>query len=142
MGRRLPIRLSESRAPLTPGSSPLDTARAGQVTFGFLNLFAAIVLAALAVPLVKWLVVHGGELGLSNPGAISYCNILFVGNFLAGALILLHTRPQQMIRELRSSDIRARLLLVASIVVGGALVPVVMYLAPPDNVPYPTLALA
>lgn len=98
-------------------------------TKGFLNLFLAILLAALATPLVKWLVVHGGEFGLLDPGAISYCNVLFVGNALAGALILFYTRPGKMIGEIRSCDLRARFTLISAIVVGGALVPVAMYYA-------------
>ena len=99
------------------------------MSLGLYNLFAAILLAALAAPLVKWLVVHGGALGLSNPGAISYCNVLFVGNTLAGALLLLHTRPRRIVAELRACSPRAWVILIANIALGGALVPVVMYLA-------------
>jgi len=47
-------------------------------TLEYVNLIFAIVLAALATPIVKWLVVHGGKLGISNPNAISFCNIISV----------------------------------------------------------------
>ena len=55
----------------------------------FANMLAAIILAALATPVVKWLVVHGGKVGISNPDAISFCNILFIGNFLSGIVVVL-----------------------------------------------------
>lgn len=96
---------------------------------GYLNLFLAVFLAALATPVVKWLVEHGGRLGLSNPGAISYCNVLFVGNLLAGAVVLFHTSPRRMLAELRRCRTACKLYLAASIAVAGALVPVAMYYA-------------
>jgi len=57
-------------------------------TLEYVNLILAIILAALATPVVKWLVVHGGKLGIANPNAISFCNILFVGNICSGLVVL------------------------------------------------------
>jgi drug/metabolite transporter (DMT)-like permease len=60
---------------------------AGKVPGQLLFLALAITLFSLASPLIKWLIRHGGELGLSHPGAISFCNVLFVGNLAAGLLV-------------------------------------------------------
>jgi drug/metabolite transporter (DMT)-like permease len=45
-------------------------------------------LFALGPALIKLLALRGGAFGLSNPGAVSFCNVLFVGNFCAGLVTL------------------------------------------------------
>ena len=76
----------------------------------FLILAASVVLTALGSPLVKWLVENGGELGLRSPGAISFCNVLFVGNFCAGLLVLTLYGARTIFAELWQLDGRGRML--------------------------------
>lgn len=52
----------------------------------FLGL--ATLLFALGPALIKALTLKGGVLGLQNPGAVSFCNVLFVGNSCAGLVTL------------------------------------------------------
>ncbi len=61
-----------------------------RVSLRYGNLVLTIILAALATPIVKRLVMHGGKLGLSNPNAISFCNILFGGNLCSGDVVLIY----------------------------------------------------
>lgn len=46
------------------------------------------VLFALGPALIKLLTQRGGAFGLRNPGSVSFCNVLFVGNFCAGLVTL------------------------------------------------------
>ena len=48
------------------------------------SLVLALTLFALSTPVLRWLIMNGGALGLKSPGAISFCNVLFVGNLCAG----------------------------------------------------------
>jgi len=52
------------------------------------SLWSGTVLFALGPAILKLLTTMGGAFGFSNPGAISFCNVLFVGNFCAGVVTL------------------------------------------------------
>ena len=78
---------------------------------GHVILLVGVALLALSASLVKYLVRHGGELGLTEPGAISFCNVLFLGNLLGGLLILLRVSPRRLLAELKGVPLRARGLL-------------------------------
>jgi len=95
----------------------------------YINLILAIVLAALATPVVKWLVVHGGKLGISNPNAISFCNILFVGNLCSGAVVLATFRWQDIWRQLSGLDARTTLFLSGNLLLGTVFAPILLYTA-------------
>jgi len=41
----------------------------------------------------------GGKLGLRMPGAVSFCNVLFVGNVCAGLVTLALSGPRRTLRE-------------------------------------------
>ncbi len=82
-------------------------------TLEYVNLILAIVLAALATPIVKWLLVHGGKLGISNPNAISFCNILFVGNICSGIVVLATFGWGRLWLQLKRLDARTSQLLAA-----------------------------
>jgi len=95
----------------------------------YTNLFLAIVLAALATPIVKWLVVHGGKLGISNPNAISFCNILFVGNICSGIVVLATFGWGRLWLQLKRLDARTNQLLAGNILVGTVIAPILLYTA-------------
>jgi drug/metabolite transporter (DMT)-like permease len=96
---------------------------------GHIDLFVTVVLAGLSAPLIKWLILHGGKLGLSRPGAISFCNVLFVGNFCAGLVILAASKWNDIKLDLVKSRPRTRALLTGAILVGGVIAPTVLYYA-------------
>ncbi len=56
---------------------------------GALQLIISRVFAGLTRPALKWLIQEGGPLGLQHPNAISFCNVLFVGNICASVVPLL-----------------------------------------------------
>lgn len=64
-------------------------------------LILATMLFALGPAVLKLLTTRGAVLGLSA-GGISFCNVLFVGNFCAGLVTLLFTGPAAIARELCS----------------------------------------
>ncbi len=95
----------------------------------YTNLFLAIVLAALATPIVKWLLVHGGKLGISNPNAISFCNILFVGNICSGIVVLATFGWGRLWLQLKRLDARTSLLLAGNSLIGTIVAPILLYTA-------------
>ncbi len=48
-------------------------------------LICSVALFALASPLIKWLMTQGARDGLVQVDAISFCNVLFVGNLMASS---------------------------------------------------------
>ncbi|MEM9702345.1 MAG: DMT family transporter [Planctomycetota bacterium] len=58
-------------------------------------LAVAIVLFALGTPLIKALVEKGGSSGSVAIHAISYCNVLFVGNVCAAGIVLVGFGPKR-----------------------------------------------
>lgn len=74
-------------------------------------MFLAYLLFAMGSPVVKLLVERGGEFGLAHPHAISFCNVLFVGNFCAGILVALTYGPRQLWQGLKQQKQRLALLL-------------------------------
>ncbi len=98
-------------------------------TLEYANLILAVILAALATPVVKWLVVHGGKLGIANPNAISFCNILFVGNICSGAVVLATFGWRRIWHELRELDSRTNLLLAGNLLIGTVVAPILLYTA-------------
>ena len=65
-------------------------------------LAVGTLLFALAPPVLKLLTSMGHRLGLEMPSAISFCNVLFVGNFCAGLVTLFYGGPRKIWNELRS----------------------------------------
>ncbi len=51
-------------------------------------LWLGTLLFALGPAILKLLTTMGGRFSIANPGAISFCNVLFVGNFCAGLVTL------------------------------------------------------
>ena len=68
-----------------------------------LILALAILLFAMGSPVIKWLLVHGGGTGIVSTNAISFCNVLFVGNFCAGIAAFLMFGPRRVVRDVKKS---------------------------------------
>ena len=68
-------------------------------------MILAYALFALGSPAVKYLVTQGGELGLSHPEAISFCNVLFVGNLCAGLILLAVFGGRTILEGLKTSGL-------------------------------------
>ena len=66
-----------------------------------LRLLSATILFALGPTLLKVLSTRGDELGLAA-GGISFCNVLFVGNFCAGVTVAVLTGTRRIANELRT----------------------------------------
>ena len=84
-------------------------------------LLLSIALFALASPVIKWLMTQGGEAGVVRPGAISFCNVLFVGNLCAGVLTAVMFNPRRIWKDLGSIRGRTIWLAVASILLAIAI---------------------
>lgn len=64
------------------------------------SLILSIALFALASPVIKWLITQGGQAGVVQAGAISFCNVLFVGNFCAGVLTGVMFNPRRIWKDI------------------------------------------
>ncbi len=80
-------------------------------------LFSATALFALGPALLKLLTTMGGSLGVRYPGAISFCNVLFVGNLCAGLTMVIFHGAGKLATELaRQSKKTIGLLLLGALV--------------------------
>jgi drug/metabolite transporter (DMT)-like permease len=89
-----------------------------------LSIIVALVCFSLASPVVKLLSQRGGELG----GAITFCNLLFIGNLCAGVIVLVSFGARGILKEIRGFSARQRLVLAVSVVI-AALYPGLIYTA-------------
>lgn len=80
----------------------------------FIFLGIATILFALASPMIKLLVQQGGIDGLQYNRAVSFCNVLFVGNLCAGLIVLFVFKPRPILADLRKTDRRTQMLLCLS----------------------------
>ena len=80
-------------------------------------LWTGTILFALGPAILKLLTTMGGRFGVTNPGAISFCNVLFVGNFCAGLVTLLVYGARPILEELRDLSRRTKLALLLGSVV-------------------------
>lgn len=81
-------------------------------------LIVSLALFAAGNSVVKWLIREGGKVGLTAPGAISFCNLLFVGNLCGATLALLLGGPRAILRELGATTWHVRRRLLFDIVLG------------------------
>ncbi|MGD1848973.1 MAG: DMT family transporter [Salibacteraceae bacterium] len=89
-----------------------------------ISILVALVCFALASPVVKLLGETGGEVG----NAISFCNLLFIGNLLAGIMVLVSFGAKGIVKELVSFKPKQYLILLVCIVI-AALYPGLIYTA-------------
>ncbi|MFK7934543.1 MAG: DMT family transporter [Saprospiraceae bacterium] len=82
--------------------------------YALLLLVVATILFALASPLIKLLVQQGGINGLQYNRAVSFCNVLFIGNLCAGIIVLIVFKPRSIATEMRKTDRKTKLLLCLS----------------------------
>lgn len=64
--------------------------------------------------MIKLLVQQGGVNGLQYTRAVSFCNVLFIGNLCAGIIVLIVFKPQRIATEMRKTDRKTQLLLCLS----------------------------
>ena len=64
------------------------------------SLLIAIILSGLGTPILKALVDRGGHDGDLFSDAISYCNVLFVGNLCSAGIVLLYFGSRRIIRQI------------------------------------------
>lgn len=79
-------------------------------------MLLAYVLFALGSPAVKFLVTKGGQFGLAHPHAISFCNVLFVGNVCAALLIALFFGGPTILKTLFTLPSKTKVMLLGSVV--------------------------
>jgi len=87
-------------------------------------ILIALVCFSLASPVVKLLSERGGELG----NAISFCNLLFIGNLCAGIIVLFSFGTRGILKEIRGFTLKQHLMLLVCIVI-AALYPGLIYTA-------------
>ena len=80
-------------------------------------LVLAILLFALGPAVLKLLTMSGGKLGITAPGSISFCSVLFIGNLCAGLVTLVFAGPRRILRELVSVPRATKVYLVLGAVV-------------------------
>lgn len=85
-----------------------------------MNVYLVLSLGLFAAgnSIVKWLIREGGKFGLTAPGAISFCNLLFVGNIRGSIQALLFGGPREILRELQTTSWQVRRQLLFEIVLG------------------------
>ena len=79
-------------------------------------LLMATILFSLASPLLKLMITEGGRFGLMHIEAISFCNVLFIGNLCAGLITLIAFPKRAMIHEFQQLNRKTSLLLAISCV--------------------------
>jgi len=97
-----------------------------KVTLLFLLL--GIMFLGMNKPLLKLLIDEGGPLSIKNPNAISFCNVLFVGNLLAGLLPLFFYGVVKTIKEILNFSLKT-LALIICVGVLNTLIPSLVFYA-------------
>jgi len=86
-----------------------------------LFLILALALFGLTAPLIRWLVLHGGSLSGAESIAISFCNVLFVGNLCAGLVFAAWFGPRRVWREWLATGSRVRIRLAGVVLLSIAI---------------------
>lgn len=89
-----------------------------------LPIIIALLCFSIASPVIKLLSKTDGELGT----AISFCNLLFIGNLCAGIVVLATFGTKGILKELQSFSTKQYLLLFVGILIAG-LYPALIYTA-------------
>ncbi|MEL7499172.1 MAG: DMT family transporter [Planctomycetota bacterium] len=99
----------------------------------YLSLAVALLLSALATPLLKALVEKGGHLGIVKENAVSYCNIMFVGNLCSAAIVFLYFRPTNILKSFKNITTRCWKSLLANTLLANILSPIFVISALEDG---------
>jgi drug/metabolite transporter (DMT)-like permease len=89
-----------------------------------LPIIIALICFSIASPVIKLLGQSSGELG----NAISFCNLLFIGNLCAGIVVLVSFGAKGIFKELKSFSLKQYSLLFVGILIAG-LYPALIYTA-------------
>lgn len=79
-----------------------------------LSLLAGTILFAFGPAILKLMTTMAGRFGVSDPGAVSFCNVLFVGNFCAGLMTLVVFGARRIVGEYSGLARRTKHVLLAS----------------------------
>jgi drug/metabolite transporter (DMT)-like permease len=96
--------------------------------FPLIALLIATILYAIGPATVKLLVEQGGSYGLKNPGAISFCNVLFIGNMCAGLITLVFYGAKSIYTELIKLKPKVKFYLLISATL-SAIYPSLLFIA-------------
>ncbi|MFT5619160.1 MAG: drug/metabolite transporter (DMT)-like permease [Arenicella sp.] len=102
----------------------LPTRSAIMIKKASLPILIALICFSIASPVIKLLGESDGELG----NAISFCNLLFIGNLCAGIVVLASFGTKGIIKEFRSFSLKQHLLLFVGVLIAG-LYPALIYTA-------------
>lgn len=83
----------------------------------YLTFIFAIVFLSMRNPALKLLMEHDQILTIHYDGAISFCNVLFVGNLCVGFITLSFFGPLSLGREIRALNLRSSALLILTSVI-------------------------
>ncbi len=89
-----------------------QTRKPSSNSLAIVALIVSITLFSLGAPLVKWLIQNGESIGVAGHNAISFCNVLFVGNLSASLIVLLFFGAGSITRGLRKTTWKTRRLLM------------------------------
>lgn len=80
----------------------------------YLTIISGILLLGMRNPALKILMNHDQILSFHYDGAISFCNVLFVGSLVVGIVVLLYSGPLKTIRELKNIKQKNAIILLIS----------------------------
>lgn len=92
-------------------------------------LVLAVVLFGAGTPLLKLLVTRGGHFGDVLVNAISYCNVLFVGNLLSALLVVLYYGSRRTLESFRSLTRAEVWLALANTILANVIAPALVITA-------------
>ena len=99
----------------------------------FVSLAIALLLSALGTPVLKALVQKGGHFGTAYENAISYCNVLFVGNLCSAAVVFLYFWPPRVVEKAKRITRESWKSLLANTLLGNVIAPMLVISALEDG---------
>ncbi|MEM1244590.1 MAG: DMT family transporter [Pseudomonadota bacterium] len=84
--------------------------------WAFFAMLLATILFALGSPILKLLIIKGGALGIEHVDAISFCNVLFIGNLCAGLITWLSFPKTPMLKEVKSLSSKGKMFAGLSVI--------------------------
>jgi drug/metabolite transporter (DMT)-like permease len=96
------------------------------------SLIVALLLSAMGTPVLKALVQKGGHFGTALQNALSYCNILFVGNLCSALIVFLYFWPPRIFQLFKKITRERWGSLLANTILANIISPILIVLALED----------
>jgi len=96
-----------------------------KINFYFLT---ATIFFSLSAPILKFLIEQGSRLGFTHPDAVSFCNVLFIGNLCAGLATYFYYQKHSFSQEMKGFKLNSWILLLVSALV-AILYPSLIFIA-------------